>query len=121
MNKQAFRRIASSGRLIGRLRERLFQPARPHRVYLSFARSETAENGWHCIFRRDDLPKTPLSKRFIFRGSEKIYQTAERGHGITGKQSRDSLDQAVALGRGEVWLRLTKQQYASLEKWSSGV
>jgi hypothetical protein len=122
MNKQvmekAFRKISSFGRIFGRLSEMMCQASGQHRVYMSFVRHA---NGWYCGFHQDDLPKTPISKRFIFRSKEKIYETAQRGHGLPGAESRSSLDQAVAIGRGGIWLLLTKKQYLALMECSRGV
>jgi hypothetical protein len=116
--EKAFRKICSYGRGIVRLRARLFQGSGRHRVYMSLVRGE---NVWHCRFHQDDLLRTPISKRFIFRGKEKIYETAQRGQGLTSAESRSSLDQAVAIGRGGIWLLLTKKQYLALMQCSRGV
>jgi hypothetical protein len=88
----------------------IFPQAKRH-VYMSFVRNQ---GGWHCRFHQDDLPKTPISRGFVFRGAEKIYEAAQRGDGLIDMECRDALDEAVALGRGGIWLRLTEDQYSTL-------
>jgi hypothetical protein len=39
-----------------------------------------------------------------------------RGGGITDQESRLMLDQAIVTGRGGVFLNLTAEQYAKLER-----
>ncbi len=85
---------------------------RRQRVYMSFVRA--AAGGWHCRFHMDDLARTPISRRFVFRCQDKIAETARRGHGLTGLESRQALDEAVALGRGGIWLELDAAQLQTL-------
>lgn len=73
---------------------------------------------WHCRFHRDDLGKSPISRRFVFRTSEIIYECARRGNGLNA-ESGQTLDEAIALGRGGIWLRLTESQYSVLLMFSA--
>jgi len=66
---------------------------------MSFVRNRI---GRHCRFHQNDLPKTPISKGFVFRSAEKIYEVARRGDGFIDFKCRDALDEAVALGRGGI-------------------
>lgn len=93
-----------------RQRNQIF-PSAKRRVYMSFVRNRS---GWHCRFHQDDLPKTPISRQFVFRSAEKIYEAARRGDGLVGIESGEALDEAVAIGRGGIWLRLTEDQYSAL-------
>jgi hypothetical protein len=81
-----------------------------HRVFMSFAFSK----GWHCRFHQGDLSKTPISRQFLFSDKRKVYETARRGHGLTDATSVSELNQAIAAGRGGIWLRLTDEQYSTL-------
>jgi hypothetical protein len=92
----------------------LTEPAR-RRVYMSIVRQL---GGWHCRFHQDDLAKTPISRRFVFRDADKIYEAARRGHGFTGMESCQALDEAVARGRGGIWLKLAEHQYRALRRKS---
>jgi hypothetical protein len=74
----------------------IFPPAKRH-VYMSFVRNRI---GRDCRFHQNDLRKTPISRGFVFRSAEKIYEVAQRGDGFIDMESRDALDEAVALGRG---------------------
>jgi hypothetical protein len=68
-----------------------------HRVFLSFVRQE---NGCrYCRFHHDNCGKTPISRLYVFRAVESIYETVRRA-GLTGAESRQAPDEAVAHGRG---------------------
>ena len=107
----ALRQNSSCGQSKERLQPRTLRPPEPHRVYLSFVR---LSDGWHSRFHQDDLLKSPISRRFVFRRAEKIHEAAQRGNGLIDEESCQSLDEAVALGRGGIWLRLTEGQYSAL-------
>jgi hypothetical protein len=77
-----------------------------HRVYMSFVHS----NGWHCRFHEGDIAKIPISRRFIFHDEQKICEAARRGHGISDEVTHEALKQAIATGRGGVWLMLTDER-----------
>ena len=70
-------------------------------------------NGWQCQFLEIDL-KTPLPRKLHFISAAKVIELVERGGGITDQESRLMLNQAIATGRGGVFLRLTEEQYAKL-------
>jgi hypothetical protein len=71
-------------------------------------------NGWQCQFLEKDL-KTSLPRRLHFTSSEKVIELVERGGGITDQESRLMLNQAIATGRGGVFLNLTEVQYDKLK------
>jgi hypothetical protein len=50
-----------------------------------------------------------------FTSPAKVIELVERGGGITDQESRLMLDQAIATGRGGVFLSLTEEQYAILK------
>jgi hypothetical protein len=58
--------------------------------------------------------KTALPRKLHFKSSDKVIELVERGGGITDQESRLMLEQAVATGRGGVFLMLTSEQYAKL-------
>jgi hypothetical protein len=107
----ALRQNSSCGQSKERLQPQTFRPTEPYRVYMSFVR---LSDGWHCRFHQDDLLKSPISRRFVFRRAEKIHEAAQRGNGLIDEESCQSLDGPVALGRGGIWLRLTEGQYSAL-------
>jgi hypothetical protein len=94
-----------------RLRMKLFPQARQFRVYMSFAHDA---GRWHCRFHENNLAKSPITRRFVFNGAEKIYEAAKRAQGITDVVSRRALDEAIAKGCGGVWLRLSEKQFSTL-------
>ena len=71
-------------------------------------------DGWQCQFLETDL-KTSLPKKLHFTSPEKVIKLVERGGGITDQESRLMLNQAIATGRGGVFLSLTAEQYARLK------
>ena len=81
-----------------------------HKVYLYFQ----YRNGWQCQFLEKDL-KTALPRRKLcFASADKVIELVERGGGIKDQECRLMLDQAIATGRGGVFLRLTAEQYSKL-------
>ena len=82
-----------------------------HRVYMYFQ----YRNGWQCQFLEADL-KTALPRKLHFTSSDKVIDLVNRGGGITDQESRLMLDQAIATGRGGVFLSLTDEQYAKLKR-----
>lgn len=88
------------------------------RVYMSFARaSNRSEQScrFRCRFHKNDLAKTPISRRFIF-SSQGVFEAARRGHGLISTHVCRAFAEAVAIGYGGVWLRLTEEQYQSLRR-----
>ena len=71
-------------------------------------------DGWQCQFLETDL-KTSLPRKLHFTSPEKVIKLVERGGGITDQESRLMLNQAIATGRGGVFLSLTAEQYARLK------
>jgi hypothetical protein len=81
-----------------------------HRVSMYFQ----DRRGWHCQFLEADL-KTALLKKLHFTSPDKVVELVERGGGITDQESRLMLGQAIANGRGGVFLCLTEEQYSKLK------
>lgn len=59
--------------------------------------------------------KTSLPQKLHFTSSEMVIQLVERGRGLTDQERGLMLDQAIATGRGGVFLSLTVEQYAILK------
>lgn len=92
------------------------EPPAIHRVYMTFV----YRDGWRCRFHDEELSQAAISRIFVFRDKERIYEIAKRGHGLTEPDAGDTLDKAIAAGRGGIWLRLTHTQYLSLKQPKSG-
>jgi hypothetical protein len=71
--------------------------------------------GWFCQFLEEDL-KTPLPKKMNLKEPGKIFEIAERGGHKLTLENRQSIENAIAMGRGSIWLDLTQEQYAKLKK-----
>ena len=71
-------------------------------------------DSWHCHFLEPDL-RTALPRKVKFSSPGKIIEMVERGGGLPDQESRLMLDQGIAMGRGGVWLSLTREQYAKLK------
>ena len=82
-----------------------------HRIYMYFQ----FRNGWQCQFLEKDL-KTALPRKLHFASADKVIELVERGGGITDQECRLMLGQAIATGRGGVFLRLTEEQYIKLKR-----
>jgi hypothetical protein len=80
-----------------------------HRVYMYFQ----YRNGWQCQFLEANL-KTSLPRKLHFTSLDKVVELVERGGGIKEQESRLMLNQAIATGRGGVFLSLTAEQYSKL-------
>jgi hypothetical protein len=70
---------------------------------------------WNCQFLEPDL-KTPLQRRLNFSSAEKVRELAERGHGFKDVADRQAFDHGVSMGRGGVYLKLTREQYSVLKR-----
>jgi len=70
---------------------------------------------WKSQFLEADL-KTPLPKRLHFTSPDRIIELVERGGGFPDQESRLMLNQAIAMGRGGVFLSLTDEQYGRLKR-----
>jgi len=79
------------------------------RVYMYFMLRER----WHCQFMEEDL-KTPMARRLVLRDPAKLLEIAERGGYAVSLEGRQAMDQAIANGRGGIWLQLTEEQYRKL-------
>ncbi len=71
--------------------------------------------GWFCQFLEEDL-KTPLPKKMTLKEPAKLFEIAERGGYKLTLENRQSIENAIAMGRGSIWLDLTQEQYAKLKK-----
>ena len=71
--------------------------------------------GWFCQFLEEDL-KTPLPKKMTLKEPAKLFEIAERGGYKLTLENRQSMENAIAMGRGSIWLDLTQEQYAKLKK-----
>jgi hypothetical protein len=69
--------------------------------------------GWYCQFLMDDL-KTPLRRKLTFQEPEKIFDLAKRGGAEFTSADRQALEYGIQMGRGAVWLNLTKEQMDKL-------
>ena len=81
-----------------------------HRVYMQFI---LAKEGWSVTFLEEDL-KTSLPRRFVFQDDVKILDLARRGGAEFNLAGRQAIEQEISMGRGAVWLSLTREQYAKL-------
>jgi hypothetical protein len=94
-----------------RLTTHVIWPDSPRIIYMSFVRNK--EDGT-AASHQNDLRKTPISRRFVFAGAEKVYEAARRGNGLMSMESRHGFQEAVTAGKGGIWLSLNQQQYAAL-------
>jgi hypothetical protein len=70
---------------------------------------------WNCQFLEPDL-KTPLQRRLNFSSAKNVRELAERGHGFKDVADKQSFEHGVSMGRGGVYLKLTRAQYAVLKR-----
>jgi hypothetical protein len=70
--------------------------------------------GWYCQFLEADL-KTSLPRKLSLEGPEKLIEMAERGGGLSNREADQMLRYGIEMGRGGVWLSLTKEQYQKLK------
>jgi hypothetical protein len=84
----------------------------PHTVYMYFMLYGSL---WNCQFLEPDL-KTPLQRRLNFSTAEKVKELAERGGAFRDLADRQAFDYGVNMGRGSVYLKLTREQYAALKR-----
>lgn len=91
--------------------EKRCESCRPrHRIYMTFFE----RRGWYCQFLEEDL-KTPLPRKLLLPGIEKILEMAERGGAFKSLADRQGVEQALETGRGGVFLELTEEQYRRLK------
>jgi hypothetical protein len=60
--------------------------------------------------------QTSLPLRLTFDDEDKIRQMAERGGVQINLEARSMLDHGIEIGRGEIWLELTDEQYSLLSR-----
>jgi hypothetical protein len=82
-----------------------------HRVYMTFFQRQ----GWYCQFLEADL-KTPLPRTFTFADPDKIRELPGRGEAIATLEAKQSMEGAIEVGRGGVFLRLTPDQYRKVQR-----
>jgi len=84
-----------------------------HRVYMSF---HHGGDRWRCrFFAAEDL-QTPLPRSLNLTTAEEMVALVARGGGSLNAEMRQALDLAVAAEQGGVFLNLTTEQYAQLQK-----
>ena len=71
------------------------------------------KSGWYCQFLEEDC-KTSLARKLTFADPEKVREMAKRGGAEWTSADRQTLEYALEMGRGAVWLRLTKEQLDKL-------
>jgi hypothetical protein len=86
------------------------QPAKLHRVYMTFM----LRGSWHCQFLQEDV-KTPLPRKLNFCSPEKLFELAERGGCVMNLEERQAIEHGIETGRGGFWLQLTEEQYGKLK------
>jgi hypothetical protein len=79
------------------------------RVYMSFMHRD----GWYCQFLEEDL-KTSLPRTLTFATSAKILELAEHAGALRDLACWQAIEHGISVGRGGVWLMLTREQYAKL-------
>jgi hypothetical protein len=84
-----------------------------HRVYMSF---HHWGDRWRCRFFAEEDLKTPLPRSLSLTTAEEVVALVARGGGLLNPEIRQALDQAVATEQGGVFLNLTTDQYAQLQK-----
>jgi hypothetical protein len=60
--------------------------------------------------------KTPLPRQFTFQHADKPRELARRGEALGTLEQKQALEDAIEMGRGGLYLRLTPAQYAKLRR-----
>jgi hypothetical protein len=81
-----------------------------HKVLMQFM---LAKDGWTVSFLEEDC-KTSLARHFIFQSELKILDLARHGDAEFNLAGRQAIEHGISMGRGSVWLNLTRDQYAKL-------
>jgi hypothetical protein len=68
-----------------------------------------------CQFLEEDL-KTPLPKKLTLKEPAKLFEIAERGRYKLTLENRQSIENAIAMGRGSIRLDLKQEQYERRSK-----
>lgn len=82
-----------------------------HRIYMHYMHTH---RGWLCQFMLEDV-RTPLGKRFTFQDPQKVVEMAKKGGAEFTSADRQALEYGINMGRGAVWLNLTREQLAKLK------
>jgi len=69
---------------------------------------------WQVQFLEKDL-QTLLPRTLDLATAEEVIGLADRGGGLSNLEGRQTLDMAIANGRGGVFLTLTTDQYSRLQ------
>ena len=81
-----------------------------HRVLMQFM---LAKAGWSVSFLEEDC-KTSLPRHFVFQSELKILDLARHGGASFDLADRQAIEHGISMGRGSVWLELTREQYGKL-------
>ena len=81
-----------------------------HKVLMQFM---LAKDGWTVSFLEEDC-KTSLRRHFIFQSELKILDLARNGGAEFNLAGRQAIEHGISMGRGSVWLKLTRDQYSKL-------
>ncbi len=74
-----------------------------------------AKDGWSVSFVEGDC-KTSVPRHFVFQDEVKIIDLARHGGAEFNLAGREAMDQGIAMGRGSVGLKLTREQYGKPHK-----
>lgn len=73
------------------------------------------QSGWRCQFLEEDL-KTPIPVCLNLVRQERLFEIAEHGGFRLNLEGRQTIQRAIEIGRGGMWLELTEEQYQRLKK-----
>jgi hypothetical protein len=71
-----------------------------------------AKDGWTVSFVEEDC-RTSLPRHFVFQDAVKILELARHG-GAEFNLAGQAIEHGISMGRGSVWLKLAREQYAKL-------
>jgi hypothetical protein len=74
-----------------------------------------AKDGWMVSFLEEDC-KTSLPRHFVFQSELKILDLAWHGGAEFNLAGRQAIEHGISMGRGSVWLSLTRDQYDKLRE-----
>jgi len=74
-----------------------------------------AKGGWSVSFLEEDC-KTVLPRHFVFQSELKILDLAQHGGAEFNLAGRQAIEHWIGMGRGSVWLKLTREQYDTLRR-----
>lgn len=72
-----------------------------------------AKDGWTVSFVEEDC-RTSLPRHFVFQDAVKILELARHGGAEFNLAGSQAIEHGISMGRGSVWLKLTREQYAKL-------